>query len=84
LFGLFPFLEKFFADAGYQGLRFRKQLAQLLPRLLVEIVKQSDSAKGFEVLPRPLPGSIDTVGSPRISRIRAEMLANSLSSLRSD
>jgi hypothetical protein len=59
LFGLFPFLEKFFADAGYQGLRFRKQLAQLLPRLLVEIVKQSDSAKGFEVLPRPLPGSID-------------------------
>jgi transposase len=52
LFGLFPFLQKLFADAGYQGSRFRNELAKLLPRLSVEIVKRSDATKGFEVLPR--------------------------------
>jgi transposase len=52
LFGLFPFLKKLFADAGYQGPQFRKALAKLLPQLSVEIVKRSDAAKGFEVLPR--------------------------------
>ena len=52
LFGLFPFLKKLFADAGYQGPKFRNALAKLLPRLAVEIVKRSDAAKGFEVLPR--------------------------------
>jgi transposase len=52
LFGLFPFLKKLFADAGYQGAKFRKELAKLLPRLAVEIVKRSDAAEGFEVLPR--------------------------------
>ena len=52
LFGLFPFLKKLFADAGYQGPQFRKELAKVLPRLSVEIVKRSDTAKGFEVLPR--------------------------------
>jgi transposase len=52
LFGLFPFLKKLFADAGYQGPQFRKQLAKLLPRLSVEIIKRSDSARSFEILPR--------------------------------
>ena len=52
LFGLFPFLKKLFADAGYQGPKFRDELAKLLPRLAVEIVKRPDAAKGFEVLPR--------------------------------
>jgi transposase len=52
LFGLYPFLKKLFADGGYQGPQFRAQLAQLLPQLSVEIVKRSDAAKGFEVLPR--------------------------------
>jgi transposase len=52
LFGLFPFLKKLFADAGYQGPKFRNELAKLLPRLAVEIVKRPDAAKGFEVLPR--------------------------------
>ena len=33
LFGLFPFLKKLFADAGYQGPQFRKELAKVLPRL---------------------------------------------------
>ncbi len=52
LFGLFPFLKKLFADAGYQGPQFRKELARLLPRLSVEIIKRSDTARSFEILPR--------------------------------
>ncbi len=52
LFGLFPFLLKLFADAGYQGRQFRTALAKLLSQLSVEIVKRSDRAQGFEVLPR--------------------------------
>jgi transposase len=52
LFGLFPFLKTLFADAGYQGPQFRGELAKRLPRLSVEIIKRSDTAKGFEVLPR--------------------------------
>jgi transposase len=52
LFGLYPFLQKLFADGGYQGEQFRRALANVLPRLSVDIVKRSDTAKGFEVLPR--------------------------------
>src|SRR5271165_1777201 len=36
----------------YQGPQFRQALAKILPRLPVEIVKRSDTAKGFKVLPR--------------------------------
>ena len=68
LFGLFPFVKKLFADGGYQGPQFRQQLAKLLPQLSVEIVKRSDTAHGFEVLPRRSPGSTDAAGWPRISR----------------
>ena len=52
LFGLFPFLKKLFADGGYQGPQFQKALAKLLPQLKVEIVKRSDRANGFAVLPK--------------------------------
>ena len=52
LFGLYPFLKKLFADGGYQGEQFQAALAEILPRLKTEIVKRSDCAKGFEVLPR--------------------------------
>ncbi len=52
MFGLYPFIAKLFADGGYQGPRFRQALAKVLPQLSVEIVKRSDTAKGFEVLPR--------------------------------
>ena len=52
LFGMYPFLEKLFADGGYQGPVFRKAAAKLLPQLNIEIVKRSDHAEGFEVLPR--------------------------------
>lgn len=52
MFGLYPFLEKVFADGGYQGPQFRNALARELPRLSVDIVKRSDTAKGFKILPR--------------------------------
>ena len=50
--GLFPFVTKLFADGGYQGPRFRAALAKAMPQLSVEIVKRSDTAKGFAILPR--------------------------------
>src|SRR5690242_21347016 len=52
LFGAYPFLLKLFADGGYQGPQFRDAAATVLPPLAVEIVKRSDQARGFEVLPR--------------------------------
>jgi transposase len=51
LFGMYPFLAKLFADAGYQGPQFADAVAKCLPHLAVEIVKRSDQAKGFVVLP---------------------------------
>jgi transposase len=52
LFGLFPFLEKLFADSAYQGPVFHKALASILPNLQTEIVKRSDAVKGFVALPK--------------------------------
>ncbi len=52
LFGLFPFLRKLYADGGYQGPVFRKTLKRVLRQVNLKIVKRSDHAKGFEVLPR--------------------------------
>jgi transposase len=52
MFGLHPFLKKLFADAAYQGAGFRDALARVLPNIGTEIVKRSDHAKGFVVLPR--------------------------------
>ena len=52
LFGKFPFLKKVIADAGYQGTKFETALANLLPNVEVEIVKRSDQAKGFVLLPK--------------------------------
>jgi transposase len=51
LFGMYPFLAKLFADAGYQGPQFADAVARCLPHLVVEIVKRSEQAKGFVVLP---------------------------------
>ena len=51
LFGTYPFLKNLFADGGYQGAEFRKALAKILPHLETEVVKRSDHAKGFVVLP---------------------------------
>jgi transposase len=52
LFGMYPFLRKLFADGGYQGPEFQKALTKILPHLETEIIKRSDHAKGFVVLPR--------------------------------
>ena len=52
LFGLFPFLKKLFADGGYQGPQFEQAVTKILPELRVEIVKRSDQAKGFKILPK--------------------------------
>jgi transposase len=52
MFGLYPFLAMLFADGGYQGPKFRSALASVMPGLAINIVKRSDKAEGFEVLPR--------------------------------
>jgi len=52
LFGMYPFLKKLFADGGYQGPEFQKALTRILPQLKTDIIKRSDQAKGFVVLPR--------------------------------
>ena len=52
LFGMYPFLRKLFADGGYQGPQFRDAVRAVLPDLSIEIVKRSDQAKGFKVLPK--------------------------------
>jgi transposase len=52
LLGAFPFLVKLYADAGYQGPQFKGAVNRILSRLMVEIVKRSDQAKGFVVMPK--------------------------------
>ncbi len=52
LFGMFPFLLKLYADGGYQGEQFQNALRGVMRQINVEIVKRSDTAKGFTVLPR--------------------------------
>jgi transposase len=52
LFGRYPFLKKLFADGGYQGPVFAKGQKKAMPGRACALVKRSDTAKGFEVLPR--------------------------------
>jgi transposase len=52
LFGLYPFLLKLYADGGYQGAGFQAAMASVLKRVNVEIVKRSDQAQRFLVLPK--------------------------------
>jgi transposase len=52
LFGLYPFLLKLYADGGYQGARFQTALRTVLRQVNLEIVKRSDAANGFVVLPK--------------------------------
>jgi transposase len=52
LFGMFPFLLKLYADGGYQGPIFRCALKKVMSGINVEIVKRSDTAKKFVVLPK--------------------------------
>lgn len=67
----FPWLRHVFADGGYAGSKLRDAL-QRIGKWTVEIIKRSDLASGFEVLPwrwvvERWPGSIVTDTSPRIS-----------------
>ncbi len=48
---LYPWLRHIFADGGYAGDKLRGELAGM-GRWTIEIIKRSDSASGFEVLPR--------------------------------
>ena len=52
LFGAFPFLLKLYADGGYQGPEFRTAIDKVIADVNVEIVKRSDQAQGFVVLPK--------------------------------
>jgi transposase len=52
LFGLYPFLLKLYADGGYQGAQFQTALRTVLRQVNLEIVKRSDAANGFVVLPK--------------------------------
>jgi transposase len=46
-----PWLRHLFADGGYAGDKLREALRRI-GRWSIEIIKRSDAAKGFEVLPR--------------------------------
>jgi putative transposase len=48
---LYPWLRHLFADAAYAGDKMRHGLAEL-GRWTIDIIKRSDTAKGFEVVPR--------------------------------
>jgi transposase len=52
LFGMFPFLLKLYADGGYQGPVFQRAMQKIMSGVNVEIVKRSDTAKAFVVLPK--------------------------------
>jgi transposase len=52
LFGMFPFLQKLFADAGYQGPQFADAVVKILPSLQIEIVKRAEDATGFKIVPK--------------------------------
>jgi hypothetical protein len=64
LFGLYPFLEKLFADGGYQGPKFKAAQKKALPFVTTEIVKRSDQAEGFEVIRTKIEGSIWNLTDP--------------------
>ena len=49
--GAYPWLRHVFADGGYAGKKLRKAL-EAIGRWTIEIVKRSDAAKGFTLLPR--------------------------------
>ena len=49
--GLCPWVRHVFADGGYAGDKLRQAMAGH-GEWTIEIIKRSDTAKGFEVLPR--------------------------------
>ena len=59
---MFPFLEKIYAAGVYGNEKLRKAMAGAA--WSVEVVKRSDHAKGFEVLPkrRAAPAGVPRMG----------------------
>jgi transposase len=49
---LFTKLRRLWVDGGYTGDAFAQWVKELCPELEVEVVKRSDNAVGFKVLPR--------------------------------
>ena len=66
LFGLYPFLLKLYADAGYQGPKFQQGLAQVCRQVNVEIVRRCDTGK-FVVLP---PAAFQRLCRRNLGRLR--------------
>jgi hypothetical protein len=50
----YPLLQTLFADAGLLGTAFHRTIKTILPHSQTQIVKRSDQAKGFVVLPQAL------------------------------
>jgi hypothetical protein len=86
LFGLYPFLMKLYADAGYQGLNFQQGLTRASREVNVEVLRRCDTCK-FVALPtrvrrsapnrrthhslaEPLPAPEQGLGMPEPKRHR--------------
>jgi transposase len=50
--GWFTWLRILWVDGGYTGATFAQWVKDLRPRLAVTVVKRSDAATGFKILPR--------------------------------
>ena len=44
--------RKLWVDGGYSGEHFAREARSHRPKLVVEVVRRSDTAKGFHVLPK--------------------------------
>jgi hypothetical protein len=79
LFGMYPFLQTLFADAGYQGPKFHNALRTILPHLETQIVKRSEAIYGaaqaldrraYPRLAQPLPKARQRLGEPQSQSAR--------------
>jgi transposase len=50
--GSLKWLRRLWVDGGYSGQEFAQWVQEIRPQCEVEVVKRSDDAKGFKVLPR--------------------------------
>jgi transposase len=74
----FPWLRHVFADGGYAGDKLRDALAGM-GKWTIEIIKRSDTAKGFKVLPAAGSSSALSLGSadaavwPKIGKLPSNL-----------
>ena len=75
----YPWLRHLFADGGYSGRKFASALKKAGAGWSVQIIKRSDKAKGFEVLPRRWVsrelshGLAETADWPKISILPSQV-----------